>query len=186
MSNNKQLEISFLRQAVEKQFDRRLATSADFNALAEEMEDRVSPSTLKRLWGYVGMQVTPRTFTLDALSRYVGFRDWRAFCADLQNSSFSSSGYFNAENLSAAQLQEGDSFQIGWRPDRVLTLKYLGDQRFKVLDSENSKLKAGDEFCASAIVKGYPLVLPEIFRDGEKTSPYIAGRNGGIAFIKKA
>lgn len=184
--SDKQLELSFLKQAVEKQFDRRLSTSADFNALAEEMEDRVSPSTLKRLWGYVGMQVTPRTFTLDALSRYVGFRDWRAFCADLRNSSFSSSGYFSAESLDSAQLQEGDRFQIGWKPDRVLTLEYLGAQRYRVRKSENSKLQEGDEFYASAIVKGYPLVLPEIFRNGGKTSPYIAGRDGGIAFIKKA
>ena len=185
MTDSTQLEIIFLKQAVEKQFARRLSTTADFVALSEDMEEKVSPYTLKRLWGYVGMQVTPRTITLDVLSRYVGFRDWRAFRAALQTSSFSSSGYFNSERIDSGTLQKGDVFQIGWRPDRVVTLEYKGEQTFRVIGSENSKLEVGDEFCASSIVKGFPLVLPEIRRGNETTPSYIAGRDGGIVFIKK-
>lgn len=185
MTDSTQLEIIFLKQAVEKQFSRRLSTSADFAALSEDMEEKVSPSTLKRIWGYVGMQVTPRTITLDVLSRYVGFRDWRAFRAALQSTSFSSSGYFNSERIDSNSLQTGDVFQIGWRPDRVVTLEYKGEQSFKVIKSENSKLQAGDEFSAASIVKGFPLLLAEIRRGGETTPSYIAGRDGGIVFIKK-
>ena len=46
MTDNTQLEITFLKQAVEKQFARRLATSADFTALSEDLEESISPSTL--------------------------------------------------------------------------------------------------------------------------------------------
>ena len=81
-------------------------------------------------------------------------------------------------------MQEGDIVSIGWRPDRVVTLKYLGDSRFIVVSSSNSKLMEGDEFEARSIVKGFPLVLPEVVRNGEKTSSFIAGRDGGIVFIK--
>ena len=149
------------------------------------MEERISPSTLKRIWGYVGMKVTPRPFTLDALSRYVGYRDWRAFRADLRRSAFSSSGYFDAERIDAGSLQEGDEIRIGWRPDRVVTLLYLGAQRFRVLSSDHAKLQVGDEFVAGSIVKGFPLVLPTIERGGDRTPSYIAGREGGIVFIRK-
>ena len=186
MTDNTQLEITFLKQAVEKQFARRLATSADFAALSEDLEESLSPSTLKRLWGYVGMEVEPRTSTLDVLSRYVGYRDWRAFRAGLLNSSFSSSAYFNSERIDSQELQPGDVFQIGWRPDRIVTLKYLGNQRFRVDASENSKLQVGDEFTVSSIVKGFTLIIPEIVRGGEVLSSYIAGREGGIIFIKKS
>ena len=185
MTDVTQLEIQFLKQAVEKKFARRLATSADFASLSEDLAESLSTSTIKRIWGYVGMQVTPRTYTLDVLSRYVGFRDWRAFRAELKDSSFSSSGYFNAERIDSDSLQAGDSFQIGWHPDRIVTLEYLGNHSFRVLASENSKLQAGDEFQAASIVKGFPLILPEILRDGKKTPSYIAGREGGIVFIKK-
>ena len=39
---NEQLELSFLKQDVEQAFGRRLATTADFEALAEEMNDSCS------------------------------------------------------------------------------------------------------------------------------------------------
>ena len=179
-----QLELTFLKQAVERKAGCRLATTADFVHLSEEMEDRVSPSTLKRIWGYVGMQVEPRRSTLDALSNYAGFRDYRAFLEDINTSKMASSGYFNAARLDAATLQKGDEIQIGWRPDRVVSLYYLGDRRFRVTDSEHSKLQPGDEFEAASIVKGFPLILPWILRDGHKTDTYIAGRDGGIVLIK--
>lgn len=186
MKMETQLETVFLKQAVERKFAGRLATTADFVRLSEEMDDRVSPSTLKRIWGYVGMTVEPRIGTLDALSHYAGFRDWKAFLENLNSSKMASSGYFNAARLDAATLQEGDTFKIGWRPDRVVTLRYKGERRFLVVASENAKLQEGDEFEASSIVKGFPMILPEITRNGEKTSSYIAGRDGGIVFITTA
>ena len=179
-----QLERSFLRQDVERKFGRRLATTADFVRLSDEMGDSISPSTLKRMWGYVGMKVEPRAATLDALARYAGFRDFKAYREDLNASRMASSGYFNAERLDAEALQAGDSFQIGWRPDRIVTLRYEGDHRFLVLSSEHAKLEPGDEFEATSILKGFPLIVPSILRNGEKTASYIAGRDGGIAFIR--
>lgn len=179
-----QLELTFLKQAVERKFGSTPSTTSAFVRLSEEMEDRISPSTLKRLWGYVGMRVTPRAETLDALSSYAGFRDYKAFCEDLQQTKMSSSGYFSAARIDATSLQKGDILRIGWRPDRVVALEYQGDRRFRVASSENSKLEVGDVFEAQSIVKGFPLIIPEINRNGVRTSSFIAGRDGGIVFIK--
>lgn len=44
----------------------------------------ISLSTLKRLWGYVPYTSRPRLTTLNILSRYVGYRDFSAFCEALQ------------------------------------------------------------------------------------------------------
>lgn len=183
MTDN-QLEFTFLKQAVERRFGSVPSTTAAFFRLSEEMKDRISPSTLKRLWGYVAMTVEPRTWTLDALSRYAGFRDYKAFCEDLQQTRMSSSGYFNAARIDASSLQKGDLLRIGWRPDRIVALEYLGSQCFRVVSSENSKLKVGDEFEAQSIVKGFPLIIPEIRRNGTSTPSFIAGRDGGIVFIR--
>ena len=127
----------------------------------------------------------PRKGTLDAMAAYVGFRDYKAFCEDLQNSQLASSGYFNAARIDSSSLLEGDSICIGWRPDRMVTLCYLGNNHFRVTASENSKLQVDDEFEAHSIVKGFPLIITEILRNGEKTASYIAGRDGGIVFIKQ-
>ena len=178
------LELTFLKQAVERKFGSVPSTTAAFVRLSEDMGDRISPSTLKRLWGYVGMTVEPRTGTLNTLSRYAGFRDYKAFCEDLQQTKMSSSGYFNAARIDAASLQKGDVLRIGWRPDRIVALVYQGGRRFRVVSSENSKLEAGDEFEVQSIVKGFPLIIPEIHRNGARTASFIAGRDGGIVFIK--
>lgn len=130
------------------------------------------------------MRVTPRKATLDALASYAGFRDYRAFLEDLNASKMASSGFFSKDRLDAATLQEGDTIQIGWRPDRIVTLSYLGERRFRVVSSINAKLEEDDLFEATTIVKGFPLILPFILRKGEKTDSFIAGRDGGITFIK--
>lgn len=179
------LELTFLRQAVERKFGSVPATTAGFVRLSEEMNDSVSASTLKRLWRYVGMNVEPRRGTLDALAEYVGFRDYKAFCEDLQSTQLASSGYFNSARIDSSSLLKGDIISIGWRPDRTVTLCYLGDDRFRVTASENAKLQVNDEFEAHSIVKGFPLIITEILRNGGKTPSYIAGREGGIVFIKQ-
>ena len=178
-------EYSFLRQAVETKWGRRLSTSADFTALSEAMDESVSPSTLKRFWGYVGDRPEPRTSTLDSLSRYAGHLNFKAFRNHLVSSGALPSNYFQTEVVEASSLSRGDRILIGWRPDREVSLEYDGDGIFKVLASVNSMLREGDRFEASSIMKGYPMALSGIFRDGTKTDPYVAGLDGGIAYIKR-
>lgn len=176
---------SFLRHEVERKWGRRLSTTADFIALSEAMEESVSPSTLKRFWGYVGDRPAPRTSTLDSLARYAGFLDFKAFRENLAASGRLSSIYFHNDHIEAGALSQGDVVVIGWRPDRQVTLSYLGNSTFKVVESIHSLLRKGDQFEISCIMKGYPLALSGIIRDGIKTDPYVAGLDGGIAYIQK-
>ena len=149
------------------------------------MEESISPSTLKRFWGYVGDSPDPRTSTLDSLARYAGFLDFKAFRDNLAASGRLSSIYFHTECVEAGTLSRGDIVVIGWRPDRQVTVSYEGNSVFRVLESVNSLLREGDMFEISSIMKGYPLALSGIIRNGVKTDPYVAGLDGGIAYIRK-
>ena len=73
---------------------------------------------------------------------------------------------------------------IGWAPDRVVEIRYLGDFMFEVEKSCNSKLKSGDRFELSDIILGYPLYISRILREGEYTPAYVAGQDGGINLLK--
>ena len=59
-------------------------TPKDFDRLSDEifvrLHQRVSPTTLKRLWGYVASDAVPRQSTLDLLAQFVGCDDYDAFC----------------------------------------------------------------------------------------------------------
>jgi hypothetical protein len=53
------------------------------------------------------------------------------------------------------------------------------------VDVQNASLLKGDQFVLPAIVKGYPVYIPHIERDGELTPMYVAGYKDGITLIKK-
>lgn len=55
----------------------------DFETLGEKIFDdtnvMLSASTLKRIWGKVRYESSPNIATLNALSRFAGYENWRAF-----------------------------------------------------------------------------------------------------------
>ena len=83
-----------------------------------------------------------------------------------------------------AELAKDTLVTIGWAPDRVVKMKYLGNFGFEVISSENSQLRPGDKFELSEIIVGYPLYISRILRDGEYTPSYVAGQPDGINLLK--
>lgn len=124
-------ELSYLLQVVEKTYGRKLYTTTDFESLSIIIENKIgeliSSSTLKRLYGYVSMKPVPRKSTLDVLSRFIGYRSFEDFRSELKTNPKFSSNFFSTKTVCAASLQRGDKVKIGWMPDRVVTLSYLGD-----------------------------------------------------------
>lgn len=182
-------ELAYLLTEVEKKYGRRIATTTDFESLSVVIEHQigelVSSSTLKRLWGYVSLNPTPRISTLDVLSRYIGYKDFKQFCEKLKESKSYDSNFFTAQCLIVADIPQGTHVTIGWLPDRLVTLHYLGGFNFEVVASENSQLKVGDRFELTEIIAGYPLYISRVLRDGEYTPPFVAGRQGGINILKR-
>lgn len=182
-------ELNYLLVKVEEKFSRHIATSSDFETLSLDIEratnELLSASTLKRIWGYVSMKCTPRCSTLDILSRYAGYHDFRGFCQDLKSGDDFVSEFFTTICFLSKDLQEGERIRIGWNPNREVVLEYLGDNEYKVTESINSKLAVGDQFTATEFMAGTPLLIPRILRDGTYTQPFVAGRNGGLTKLEK-
>ena len=87
------------------------------------------------------------------------------------------------ERLLAQDLELGEMLRVEWQPNRVCIFKYLGDERFIVEQSVNSKLNVGDEFLCSLFIAGEPLYLSEL-KMKNMLSPvdYVCGRNNGVHF----
>ena len=181
-------ELNYLLSQVEKRYGRRIATTTDFEALSVYIEhetgELLSASTLKRLWGYVSSHPTPRKDTLDILCRFIGYRDFRVFCDSLKTTEAFASDFFTDKVVYSEELVPGTRLTIGWNPNRVVTLTYLGDGRYEVTDSANAKLQPGDRFELSHMMLGYPLFIPRIKRGEEYTPAYIAGNNGGLTLLR--
>ena len=182
-------EIAFLRRKVEASFGKPLETHNAFIALVDEIggtvREHLSESTLERLWGYSTRGADAISLrTLDVLSRYVGSTSWKGFCADLKESSPRESEEFSGESVVASYLQAGQRLRLGWLPDRLITVEYLGMNRFVVIESVNSSLRPGDSFECLQIQAGLPLYLDRFRRSGsDAEARYVAGERSGLTLV---
>ena len=189
MTQRKEIpELQYLLELVEKQYGRKLSTTTDFESLSVIIEkttgELLSSSTLKRLYGYVSLNTVPRKTTLDILSRFIGNWDYETFRISLSNYPQFSSRFFSAKTVTTSELKAGDRLRIGWPANRIVTLNYLGDDLFEVETSVNASLVKGDRFRQVSFMKGYPLYLSRILRDGDYTPAYVAGMNSGLNLIE--
>ena len=189
MTQRKEIpELQYLLELVEKQYGRKLSTTTDFESLSVIIEkttgELLSSSTLKRLYGYVSLNTVPRKTTLDILSRFIGNRDYETFRISLSNDPQFSSRFFSAKTVTTSELKAGDRLRIGWPANRIVTLNYLGDDLFEVETSVNASLVKGDRFRQVSFMKGYPLYLSRILRNGDYTPAYVAGMNSGLNLLE--
>jgi len=183
-------EISALRGRVEEVFGQSLQTHNSFLTLVDAVEaalrEHLSESTLERLWGYSTRGADAVSLrTLDVLSRYVGSSSWKDFCGGLKASSPVESEEFSGESIVSTRLNPGSRLQLGWLPDRLVTVTYIGHNRFVVEESLNSSLQPGDSFECIQIQVGRPLYLDRFRRAGSTAeSRYVAGERHGLTSVK--
>ena len=143
---------------------------------------RIGATTLKRLLGFAQDERMPHTSTLDAIARYLGYAHWEelAQIEDKGNSGFDRSD----EEIRSVDLQRGAFVEITYLPDRIVRMQYFGDQIFGVIDSVNSKLQENDKVEIQSFVLNHPLLVLNVWRDGESLGQFTAGRVSGLSSIK--
>ena len=179
-----------LREAIEKSVGRQMRTPRDFAFLRECLYSRLriylSETTLKRLWGYISGGA-PRISTLSQLSSFLGYTNWDDFLNSNAGSdglpADKQSGYMLGKHISVLEnLEIGDRVRLVWAPDRVCVVRYLGDTRFEVEESEKTRLKPGDTFSCALILEGEPLYLDSLRQNGGDPVSYVCGSRSGIRF----
>lgn len=180
-------EVVQLRKDVEARLGMRPATPADFETLIAQiwlcLHENIALSTLERLWGYVDGANNTRLSTLNILSRYVGSRDWDDYTNRLKEGEHGSSNPFIAEGIHTKDLQPGQTIEVTWLPNRRCVFRYIGDMRFEVVESCNSKLHIGDTFLTTFFLKGQPLYIDHLILTGHSAVSYVAGNNGGLQSV---
>jgi hypothetical protein len=77
-----------IRQKIEARYGRPLRYSKDCEGLANSINkfchERVSVTTLKRLFGFAKSVVQPRLYTLDVIAVYIGYKDWSSLLANIE------------------------------------------------------------------------------------------------------
>lgn len=183
-------EIYELRLRIEASIKRKIETPADFDFLRgiiwERTHEQISTSTLKRLWGYVDGVDNARNSTLNVLSKALGYENWDAFILKLKSENVDNSDLVMSESVSSGDLKIGDRLMIAWQPNRVCRLKYLGDNQFEVMESQNSKLKVGDTFRCGLFILGEPVYINDLRQNNGTGEPklFVIGNKSGLTKLR--
>ncbi len=186
-------EIATLRMDIEREVKRKIRTPYDFEFLAgviwERLHENLSPTTLKRLWGYIDGADTTRRTTLCLLAQFLGFADWEAYEASLATRTDIESAAFEGEGIHIDDLQKGDRVEVTWLPNRRCVFRYEDEAHFVVEESENAKLHVGDTFDTAFFLIGKPMYLDDVQRNNEQSTKegfsYVAGSKHGLNSVKK-
>ena len=183
-------EIYELRLRIETSIKRKIQTPADFDFLRgiiwERTHEQISTSTLKRLWGYVDGIDNARNSTLNVLSKALGYEGWDAFILKLKLENMDNSDLVMSESVSSGDLMVGDMLLIAWQPNRVCRLKYLGYDKFEVVDAQNSKLKVGDTFRCGLFILGEPVYINDLRQNNGTGEPklFVIGNKSGLTKLR--
>lgn len=181
------LNLKLLIDRIAKMIDHKIETTSDFDYLSETIFRRIgvyiSASTLKRLWGYSSERVTPRLSTLSFLAKFVGYKDWKDFCQNNEKTVENTSAHILNRSLDVDKvLSIGDRVLLSWLPDRICEIEYLGNHSFRIVNSQNTKLKAESTFMCSTIIENEPLYIDNLVQDSKHHSAFVCGMQGGVRF----
>ena len=176
-----------VRKLIEKQFGKDIRYPSDAEALSYDIQKKTNESlsvnTLKRLLGMVEDVNRPRLFTLDVVSRYVGFSNWDKLQEYLDGGN-DLSGFDEISGISASDLSTGDRVTFEYAPNRKVTCENVSGNSFVVVESENSKLQVGDVIEVESFILHAPLVSLNVVRHGAALGPYTAGKATGLSSVK--
>lgn len=178
------LYIRTLIERIEARFGHTLKSTQDFAALGtdiyKETGDMLSVSTLKRLFGRFSIRLSPRRSTLSIASRYLGFKDWEEFTRSISEKEKIESDYRPINAIKLENLSPGSVLSISWLPNREIKVEYLGENRFRIIDAQNTKLNKDDIIEIALLAQNEPMFISKIIRSAKYFTGYIAGEVHGV------
>lgn len=172
-------------QMIEQRYGQSITYPADCDNLSlvisQETRQNISRNTVKRLIGFLSSDSEPRIYTLDIIAHYLGFTNWYALESLVirqENSGFEMDELDVMKNLAVNQ-----KLVITYDPKRTIEATYTGGRWLKVINSQNSKLLAGDDVCIRVLVKGMAMIADQVIRGGQELGTFVAGKTGGITNI---
>lgn len=181
--------ILLLRKFVEESLECEITTATDFIYLSGVIKGRLkktlSVSTLKRIWGYIDGYQNVRESTLDTLSAFVGYTDYRTFVKDYcESEKVYSSQRLLSKPLYAKEIPLDKEIEIQWNPNRRCHLRHLGEGKFVVVLSEKSKLSVGDTFFCRSFYMNQPCFLENFVHGNDLPCDFVVGNRHGLTKIK--
>lgn len=180
------MAINNITSDIENAVGQPIVSPKDFDLLNRLIFSRtgqlVSTHTLKRLWGYLPSNITPRRSTLDILARFIGFSDYEAYQINSSIQEDKQSSPVLSRHLETQNIAEGAKIRLTWHPERICDIRYEGENTFVVENSLNTRLQPGDSFRCSIFIEREPLYIHHLISGHHAPVAYVCGKTDGITF----
>lgn len=180
--------LELLINLTNKQFGYTPTTPSEFEELRTQVQSvvgtTISLSSVKRIWGYVKSEGFPSASTLNCLARYVGYPSWHDFMMTDLQSNTDDSEFIMDTAINTESLPLGTRCEVRWGSCKMCRMESLGNKRFRVLDSTNIKLLAGDTLTMHTLCVGMPIYASDIDRGDTRIPAYIGAKKGGITILR--
>ncbi len=174
-----------IKKLLERKLGKEIRYSSDIEHLSFDIEkqtnQRVSINTLKRLFGIIPSIKDPRLYTLDAIARYIDFKNWDNLLESFDKKG--NSDFTTMEEIEIDSLKTGNKISFTYSPDRFVIIEFIEKNLFKVIDSKNSKLLIDDIIETNHFVINYPLLVVNVIRKDKSLGKFTAGITSGITSL---
>lgn len=176
-----------VRQMIRDKFDSPITYPQQCEALAMAIQEATGQTlgvtTLKRMLGFVKGVAAPRRASLDIIAEYLGYRDYNMLAKDIGEDA-DISDFRAVESIDSADLEAGERVQVTYQPNRRLVLSYLGGNKYRVDESQGSKLLGGDIVMIAGFYVGFELLVSDVERGGCHLGAYQAAKQGGLTGVE--
>ena len=166
-------------------------TPTGFNDLSRQIQqitgDTLSPSSIKRIWGYIPYKGDFSQTTLNILARYNGIKDWESFKKSIRDNTIcdDESGFHDNSITDTSKYKPGDRIELSWNDGKECVLECVGRMRFRILRAENIKLKTDDIVTVHTLCIGQPVYISDIIRGDMQYTAYVGAKKGGLISIRE-
>ena len=174
-----------IKDKVEHKYGSTVRYPVECDALAEEISKTtgrsISSSTIKRLWGFIEGASAARSYTLDTVAEYCGHS-----CFDDLIESFNPTDYVKKAPITfllTKDIPVGREIFFTFGGEASLNMKLDENHSYRVLESNNCELVAGDVFECVKIEVGLPVFIYNWHRGTEHIGSTVLAKLTGVISI---
>jgi hypothetical protein len=176
-----------IRAKVEERFGKSIRYAKDCEVLAMSIyaftNEKISTSTVKRLFGIIEAGNEPRLYTLDILAKYLGYHNYDHLLQEFNPNRLEQSNVIDTINVS--DLKIGDSIRFKYSPNKYISACYIQDSVFKIIESNDPKILKDELLMFNNLGRHLPLFASWRSSRGLSTKNIVLGKISGITSIER-
>jgi len=131
-----------IQEKVEERFGKPIRYAKDCEILSMSIHaftgEKISCSTVKRLFGLIESDNEPRLYTLDIIAQFLGYLNYDHLLQEFNPNKKELNQAI--ETIASKDLKKGDTIQLKYAPNRYLAASYIEESVFKIIESNDPKI----------------------------------------------